>query len=225
MRAMILAAGRGERMRPLTDHTPKPLLQVQGVALIDHHLSKLAQAGFTQVLINLAYLGHLIRAHCGNGERYGLAISYSEEGPEPLETGGALNHCLAWFDAQPFAMVSADVYSSLDYRLLADATGQLAHRDLQAELVLTHNPEHHPDGDFGLKQGRLSRSQTPRFTYTGLGCAKPSLIDQFPGRQLRFPLRDALNYWLERGKVGGQLFAGQWTDVGTPARLAALQSP
>ncbi|MBB3167267.1 nucleotidyltransferase family protein [Simiduia aestuariiviva] len=224
MKAFVFAAGKGTRMRPLTDHTPKPLLTVDGKPLIDYHLEKLAAAGFTEVMINLSYLGDQIRAHCGNGHRYGLSIDYSEEGPEPLETGGALAHCLPWFDGESFAMISADVVADLDYEILARSVETLAQRGLQAELVLTHNPSHHPQGDFGLRAGCLTLQATPRHTYTGIGTATAQFIAEFPERRERFPLREALHFWLVQAKVGGLLHRGQWCDVGTPERLAAIQS-
>lgn len=224
MKAFVFAAGKGERMRPLTDRTPKPLLTVNGKALIDYHLEKLAAAGFSQVMINLSYLGAQIRNHCGDGSQYGLAIQYSQEGPEPLETGGALNHCLDWIDGDAFAMISTDAYCDLEYTALAHSLSSLSRRELAAELVLTNNPEHHPNGDFGIAGGKLSRTATPRYTYTGLGCATARFIADYPGRQVRFPLRDALNYWLDRHAIGAVFHQGVWVDVGTPTRLAGLQA-
>lgn len=222
MRAIIFAAGKGERMRPLTDHTPKPLLTVNGKPLIDFHLEKLANAGFTQVIINLAYKGQMIKDYCGNGERYGLKIEYSEEGLEPLETGGALNLCLPWFNGECFAMVSADVYSALNYNQLATDLIALSSSNNLAQLILVQNPAHHPKGDFSLCQKQLSRAPGQTFTYSGIGVANPQLIAAFPDRCHRFPLRDAIFYWLEKNKIGGSVFAGSWSDVGTPERLKSL---
>ncbi|UTA48603.1 nucleotidyltransferase family protein [Simiduia sp. 21SJ11W-1] len=224
MKAFVFAAGKGERMRPLTDHTPKPLLTVNGKALIDYHLEKLAAAGFSQAMINLSYLGDQIRNHCGNGGRYGLRLHYSDEGPEPLETGGALNQCLDWLAGDAFAMISTDAYTDLPYNLLAQSLQSLQARGLCAELVLAANPPHNPDGDFGLAQG-LINTLPPRYTYTGLGTARFDFINDYPGRQARFPIRDALQHWQRLHKLGGFVHRGLWQDVGTPERLAALQGP
>ncbi|BFM12971.1 nucleotidyltransferase family protein [Simiduia litorea] len=224
MKAIIFAAGKGERMRPLTDQTPKPLLTVNGKALIDFHLEKLAKAGFSQVIINLAYKGEMIKHHCGNGHRYGLAIEYSEEGPEPLETGGALNLCLPWFQNQCFAMISADIYCNFDYVNLAQRIRDLESIDAQANLALVANPDHNPKGDFSLQHDTLRLAHQQTYTYSGIGVAKPTLIDHFPLKRQRFPLREAFYYWLDKSKVHGYLCSGFWSDVGTPARLEALQS-
>ncbi|MDN3637248.1 nucleotidyltransferase family protein [Simiduia curdlanivorans] len=224
MKAIIFAAGKGERMRPLTDHTPKPLLTINGKPLIDFHLEKLAQAGFNQVIINLAYKGEMIKSHCGNGSRYGVAIEYSDEGPEPLETGGALNLCLPWFQNQCFAMISADIFCHFDYANLAQRITDLANSDAQANLALVANPAHNPKGDFSLQKATLCLAQQHTYTYSGLGVAKPTFIDQFPLKRQRFPLREAIYFWLESGKVYGYLCDDFWSDVGTPARLEALQS-
>lgn len=219
---MVLAAGLGSRMRPLTDRLPKPLLTVAGKPLIDWHLEKLAQAGFNQVLINLAYLGPLIRQHCGDGSRYGLVIDYSDEGPEPLETGGALNLALPWFGQQAFALISADVFSDLDYRQLAARMPTFSDSDNQAELILVDNPPHHPRGDFALTGNKICAPTETNLTYSGIALVKPALIGQFPGRCQRFPLRDALAHWRELGQLSGWHYPGQWSDVGTPERLAEL---
>lgn len=223
MKAIIFAAGKGERMRPLTEHTPKPLLTVRGKTLIDYHLEKLSAAGFTDVMINLSYKGDLIKAHCGSGERHNLRIRYSEEGPEPLETGGALNLCMDWFDHEPFAMIAADVYSEIDYSLLAQHLDHLKASAFVAQLILVDNPKHHPQGDFSLDLNTLIAPMDDTYTYSGIAVAKPSLIADFPERKQRFALREALWYWLSQRRLAGSLHTGPWSDVGTPERLNALQ--
>lgn len=224
MQALIFAAGKGERMRPLTDHTPKPLLQVNGKALIDYHLEKLAEAGFTRVLINLAYLADTIEQHCGTGRRYGLHIDYSHEGPEPFETGGAIHHALPWFQDKAFAAISADVFTDLPFAQLTQALTAFTQCDALAHLWLVNNPAHHPAGDFHLQQNLLDRSHQPRLTYSGISLLKPRLIERFPERRERFPLRDALFWAMQHQQLTGQHWPGMWSDVGTPERLEACQS-
>lgn len=221
---MLLAAGLGNRMRPLTDSLPKPLLSVAGKPLIDWQLEKLAQAGFQQLLINLAYRGAQIRQHCGDGRRYGLAIDYSEEGAEPLETGGAINLALPWFKGDAFALISADVFCDLDYGQLAERLPAFRASANQAELMLVNNPAHHPQGDFALAGDRVLAPAAENLTYSGIALVKPALVADFPGRCARFPLRDALAYWRELDQLSGWHYPGQWSDVGTPERLAALNS-
>jgi MurNAc alpha-1-phosphate uridylyltransferase len=212
---MILAAGRGERMRPLTDHTPKPLLAVRGQPLIDYPLRALAAAGVTDVVINLSWLGDQIRAHVGDGARYGLAVAWSEEGYPPLETGGGIHRALPLLGAGPFWLVNADVYC--DYGFGARlAPGRLAH------LVLVPNPAHHPQGDFVLDGQDVRADGGPRLTYAGIAILHPALFAGCaPGR---FPLAPLLRAAAARGQVSGELCSGAWSDVGTPERLAALQA-
>lgn len=226
MQALIFAAGKGERMRPLTDRTPKPLLQINGKALIDYHLEKLAGAGFARVLINLAHLADAIEQHCGNGSRYGLHIDYSFEGAEPLETGGAISHAMEWFDTRPFAAISADVYTDLPFSQLAQTLPAFNESDALARLWLVNNPAHHPSGDFHLQQklNLLDRTHQPRLTYSGISLLKPQLIETFPDRRERFPLRDALFWAMRHQQLTGQLWPGEWSDVGTPERLAKLNT-
>ena len=223
MKAIIFAAGKGERMRPLTDHTPKPLLTIKGKPLIDFHLEKLAHAGFSQVIINLSYKSEMIKQYCGDGSRYGLAIDYSEEGPEPLETGGALNLCLPWFADECFAMVSADIYSDLDYSTLAGDLHALKTSECLATLTLVNNPTHNAKGDFSISKNLLCDKKEHTFTYSGLGVATPKIISLFPDRAARFPLRDALYYWRDKQKISANVFTGNWSGVGNPEKLAELQ--
>lgn len=216
MRAMILAAGRGERMRPLTEHTPKPLLRAGGRALIEHHLVRLAQAGFRDVVVNHAHLGAQVPAALGDGGAYGLRIHYSDEGDEPLETGGGIFKALPLLGQGPFLVVNGDVWC--DHPLAAHA---LAAADL-AHLVLVDNPEHHSSGDFALTNGRVANAGAARLTFSGIGIYRPELFrDCAPGK---FPLAPLLRAAAEAGQVSGEHYRGRWRDIGTPARLAELDA-
>lgn len=215
MKAMILAAGRGDRMRPLTDSTPKPLLEVAGRALLDYPLARLARAGIDEVVINLAWHGSQIRDFVGDGSRWGLGVEFSDEGPEALETGGGIRHALPLLGADPFWLVNGDVFSDYAVRPRGLDAGALAH------LVLVPNPEHHPGGDFALTAGRVHTGEGPRFTYSGLAVVHPDLVgDLAPGR---FPLGPLLIDAARQGQITGELYEGLWTDVGTPERLAELE--
>jgi len=214
MKAMILAAGRGERLRPLTDTVPKPLLEVRGKPLIAWHLEALARAGVHNVVINLSWLGEQIRATLGNGSRWGMRIAYSDEGPVALETGGGIHHALPLLGSAPFLLVNGDVYTDYDLARLRLQSGELAH------LVLVGNPSHHPQGDFLLQDGLVSEIGEPRHTYAGIGIYDPEL---FAGcRPGRFPLLPLLRKAMAERRLGGEIHAGAWTDVGTAARLADL---
>ena len=216
MKAFILAAGRGERMRPLTDHTPKPLLPVRGRPLIEWHLQKLATAGVREVVVNLGWLGERLRAHLGDGSRFGVTIAYSEEGWPALETGGGLRQALPLLGDEPFLLVNGDVFTDLDFAPLV-ARG-LKPEEL-AHLVLVPNPAQHPQGDFALRDGQVSDA-APRLTYSGIALLRPGLFaDRAPGA---FPLAPLLKQAMAQGRVSGVRHDGQWSDVGTPERLAAL---
>jgi len=215
--AMILAAGRGERMRPLTDTTPKPLLPVGGNPLIVWHLEKLAAAGFECVVINHAHLGEQIEQALGDGARWGLEIRYSAEGQgRALETGGGICKALPLLGEGPFLVVNGDLFTDLDYGSLAMPEGSLAH------LMLVDNPPHHPEGDFRLDaDGRVHAEGEPRLTFSGIGLYRPEL---FAGcRPEPFPLAPLLRRWMACGKVSGERFRGRWLDVGTPERYRRLQ--
>lgn len=214
-RAMLLAAGRGERMRPLTDQLPKPLLTVRGKPLIVYHLERLARGGVREVVINLAWLGARIRAALGDGSIWGVSIRYSDEGARALETGGGIFKALPWLSGEPFLVVNADVYTDFDF-----ATLQIA-ADAWARLLLVPNPAHHSQGDFALEQGRIVAQGTPRYTYAGIGVFRPDLFQGCqPGRFALLPL---LQRAIAARRLQGELYGGQWTDVGTAERLAALQ--
>ncbi len=217
MKAFILAAGRGERMRPLTDHTPKPLLTVRGKPLIEWHLEKLAAAGVREVVVNLGWLGDKLEAHLGDGSRFGVSIRYSPEGWPALETGGGLHHALPLLGAEPFLLVNGDVFTDLPFAPLL--TRGLQARDL-AELVLVPNPPQHPGGDFALVQGRVVDA-APRLTYSGIAVLHPALFAGCnPGA---FPLAPLLKQAMASDQVSGSRHDGLWTDVGTPERLQVLQ--
>jgi MurNAc alpha-1-phosphate uridylyltransferase len=215
LRAMLLAAGRGERMRPLTDTVPKPLLTVRGKPLIVWHLERLSRLGVKQVVINLAWLGDQIRAALGDGARWQLQIHYSDEGDAALETGGGIFQALPWLGPQPFLVVNADVFTDLDFGVLRIAPDALAH------LVLVANPMHHPHGDFALVNGRVQQDGGARWTYSGIGLYRPEL---FAGCSTgRFPLLPLLRRAIASQRLYGQVFEGAWNDVGSVERLAALQ--
>lgn len=211
---MILAAGRGERMRPLTDTVPKPLLVARGRPLIEHHFAALLRAGITEVVVNLGWLGERLREHVGDGRRFGLSVAWSEEGYPPLETGGGIERALPLLGPAPFWLVNGDVFCDYAFAPRALAAGVLAH------LVLAPNPPQHPGGDFTLADGRVGNGADSRLTYSGLAVIDPRLLaGATPGR---FPLAPFLRGAAERGAVTGERFDGTWNDVGTPERLAAL---
>jgi len=213
MNAMILAAGRGERMRPLTDHTPKPLLEAGGKPLIVHHIERLAAAGVREIVINHAHLGEQIEAALGDGARWGVHIHYSPEG-KALETGGGIFRALPLLGPAPFLVVNGDIWTDLEFSQLHLPEGLLAH------LVLVENPPHNPNGDFALAQRFVLSQGEPRYTFSGIGVYRPDLFrDCQPGA---FPLAPLLRRAMDVGLVSGELYSGHWSDVGTPARLQAL---
>ncbi|MGI9330401.1 MAG: N-acetylmuramate alpha-1-phosphate uridylyltransferase MurU [Gammaproteobacteria bacterium] len=216
MKAMILAAGRGERMRPLTDERPKTLLEAGNRALLDYPLSALAAGGIEQVVINLAWQGQKIRDFVGDGSRWGLDVEFSDEGSAALETGGGIRQALPLLGSEAFWLVNADVFTDYVFRSASLAPGALAH------LVLVPNPTHNPQGDFCLVDGRISTGSGPRLTYSGLAIIDPALLQACaPGR---FPLAPLLIAAAEQGAITGERFDGSWTDVGTPQRLAELDA-
>lgn len=216
MRALIFAAGKGERMRPLTNDTPKALLEVRGRPLIAWQLLALARAGVEHVVINTARLGERFTALLGDGSAFGLSLKYSHEGDEPLETGGGMLRALPLLGAQPFIAVNADIHCDYDYARLPAEPAGLAH------LVLVDNPPQHPAGDFVLERGLCRDQDGPRLTFAGIGVYRPQLLaDHPPGR---FPLAPILRAAMQRDEVSGEHHRGRWIDVGTPERLAQAQS-
>ena len=211
---MILAAGRGERMRPLTDHTPKPLLKAGGRTLIEHRIESLAAAGFRDLVINHAHLGAQIEAQLGNGERYGVRIRWSREPDGALETGGGIFHALALLDSEYFLVVNADIWTDYPFARLNQRIEGRAH------LVLVDNPPQHAQGDFVLTGGRVQTEGAPRLTFSGIGVYHRDLFrDCVPGRFLLAPLLHAA---IAAGKASGEHYIGEWRDIGTPERLAEL---
>ncbi len=221
MKAMILAAGRGERMRPLTDTLPKPLLTVANKPLIVYHLEKLAAIGIKQVVINIAYLGDKIRHALGDGSTWGLSIQYSEE-PEPLETAGALLHALPLLGDEPFLLVNGDVWTDFEFSLLMEHPlgNDLAH------LVLVSNPEHNPKGDFVLESHKVLESVEGKsaHTFSGIALINPQLINDYPEKRRIFPLKEVFLHAISNKRMGGTFFNGDWQDIGTPERLLALNN-
>ncbi|WP_355659771.1 N-acetylmuramate alpha-1-phosphate uridylyltransferase MurU [Halomonas salifodinae] len=214
MKAMILAAGLGTRMRPLTDHCPKPLLPVAGKPLIVHHLERLAAAEITEVVINVSYRAEQIMAALGDGSDFGVRIAWSRE-EAPLETGGGIQQALPLLGEAPFLLVNGDIWCDLDPRRLPSLGADLAH------LVLVDNPNHHPHGDFHLEaRGRVRERGEPRLTFAGLSLLAPALVASEPAGA--FPLAPLLRRAMAAGRVSGSHHRGDWVDVGTPERLAAL---
>lgn len=217
MKAMILAAGFGKRMLPLTETTPKPLLTIHGKPLIFYVIEQLAQAGVRDIVINHAYLGEQIEQRCGNGEAFGVSIRYSAEG-QPLETAGGIRKALPLLGDKPFIVVNGDVHSDYDFR-------QLVQKDLAeylAHLVLVDNPEHHKKGDFALANGKLSLVDGEWLTYSGIALLHPAIFQQYP--QYKGPLAPLLRQGINDGLLGGEHFFGAWHDVGAPERLHALNT-
>jgi len=214
---MILAAGRGERMRPLTDSMPKPLLPVGGKPLIQFHIDALAASGVRDIVINLAWLGSRIKSALGDGSAQGVRLHYSDEGDGALETGGGIFNALPLLGKQPFLVVSGDVWT--DYPL-ARLAARLAPEDL-AHFVLVHNPEYHRRGDFGLRDGRVI-DDGERLTYANIGVFRPEFFAGCePGK---FPLAPLMRKRIQEGRVSGEFHAGRWFNLGTPAQLAQLDA-
>lgn len=229
MHALIFAAGRGQRMRPLTDHTPKPLLKVRGKPLIVRHLEHLAACGVKNVVINTSYLAHQFPAALGDGSRWGLRIHYAHEGETPLETGGGMLHALPQLGDAPFLAINGDIFTDFDLASLPDEPAGLAH------LVLVANPPHHREGDFRLSaDSQVHEHGEPRLTFAGIGLYRPQLLHDWraiigaasgvDATPPRFKLAPILKATIAASRVTGQHHDGTWTDVGTPERLAELNS-
>ncbi|MCL5060031.1 MAG: nucleotidyltransferase family protein [Candidatus Thermoplasmatota archaeon] len=238
---MILAAGRGERMRPLTDRTPKPLLVVGGKPLIVWHIERLRAAGFTHIVINHAHLGQQIEAALGSGAELGVSIEYSREA-SALETAGGIATALPLIDAEVFPVVNGDIYSEFDFSRLAEPMARLAAGQDQAHLVLIDNPPHHPKGDFVLDGSRVTNADIPltpyvlgtagakdgipcghpsRLTFSGIGVYHRAMFAHTPPGE-KAPLAPLLRLAIDAGRASGEHFGGRWVDVGTPERLQQL---
>lgn len=216
MKAMILAAGEGRRMRPLTASVPKPLLTVGGVPLIVWHINRLRDAGYTELVINVSYLGDQIITVLGDGEQFGVKIVFSRE-LRPLETAGAIAQALPLLGEEPFLLINSDVWTDYPLQGLRRTMPQTE----GAHLILVNNPEHHPEGDFAL-DGRnlISQDKTlMRYTFSGVSVIDPHLLRVYPRKRERFPLLEVLEWAVEREQVSGELYCGNWLDVGTPERL------
>jgi MurNAc alpha-1-phosphate uridylyltransferase len=216
MKAMLLAAGRGERMRPLTLEKPKPLLEVGNRPLIVWHLERLAAAGFKDIVINVSWLGQQIEEYCGDGERWGVSIQYSREA-EPLETAGGIVRALPLLGDLPFAVINADIWTDFAFQDL-----HRRHAGSGAHLVLVPNPAHNATGDFSLIDGRVKHAENDTLTYAGVGVYAPAFFEACePGKR---PLKPLLERAIDAGTLCGECFEGRWTDVGTPERLARLNA-
>ena len=216
MKAMILAAGRGARLRPLTLHTPKPLVKACGVPLVEYQIRALKAAGFNDFVINHAWLGQQIENYLQDGSRLGVSIVYSSEG-EPLETGGGIFKALPLLGKEPFLVANGDIWTDYDYRPLQLTAGDLAH------LILVDNPLHHPEGDFFLSNGRVVEAgeACDRFTYSGIAILHPDLFRTCEAGA--FKLAPVLRAAIAEGRVSGTLHTGRWVDVGTHERLAEVE--
>lgn len=232
MKALIFAAGRGERMRPLTDTCPKPLLKVRGRPLIVWHILNLVRAGITEIVINHAHLGHMIEAALGDGAQYGAKIAYSAEGTA-LETAGGIAQARHLLGEAPFLALAGDIYCPhFDFSQVSDVLedrdvwGQALaadQRDL-AWLYLVKNPPHHPEGDFALANYAVCNQGEPRYTFSGIGVYRPEMFDAVvAGSSAK--LAPILREFADQGKIGGEVFRGDWTDVGTVERLEQLNAP
>ncbi len=227
MKAMLFAAGRGERLRPLTDHTPKPLIAVRGKPMIVWHLERLAAAGIDEVIINTSWLGERFPEALGDGSRWGLRLHFIDEGPTPLETGGGLLNALPRLGREPFWLVNGDVFSDYDFARLPRRPEGLAH------LVMVPTAAHTPAGDFALdRSGLLHPEGAPKLTYSGIGCYHPALLDDWQSvigeisaadrNPPRFRLAPLLRAAMQRDAISGELHPGLWADVGTVERLRQL---
>tara|TARA_R110002096_G_scaffold232524_2_gene422395 strand:- start:1335 stop:1997 length:663 start_codon:yes stop_codon:yes gene_type:complete len=210
MKAMILAAGRGNRLRPLTDRKPKPLIRVGKRTLIEHHLFNLAAAGFESVIINTAYKGEQIRKYLGDGSAHNIPIIYSDEGERALETGGGISYARPLLGDEPVLVISADIYCRIPF----DTRFALA--DSHLHLFMVNNPEHNASGDFSGSQIKLNEHTSQRFTYSGVAYIDPKL---FAHEKRVYPLIETIHHCISNGNISAELFTGAWFDVGTGSRL------
>jgi MurNAc alpha-1-phosphate uridylyltransferase len=218
MKAMLLAAGRGERLRPLTERLPKPLVEAGGRALIDWHLERLAAAGLRDVVVNVSHLAEQVMRHVGDGKRYGLRVAWSREA-EPLETAGGIANARALLGDAPFLLVNSDIYCEYDFSRLKD----LSLENRLAHVVLVPNPDHHREGDFTLQAGMVGNGAAPRYTYAGVALMSPQIVSGVRSGD-KVPLGPLLRQAAGELRLSGELFTGRWTDVGTLARLTELNT-
>ena len=217
MKAMILCAGRGERMRPLTDHTPKPLLHVHDKALVVWHIEKLASLGFNEIVINIAHLGNKIAEALGDGSKWGVDIIYSDEQESgALESAGGIIKVLPFLGNETFLVVNGDIFCDYDFDSGFDLGSDLAH------LILVPNPEHNPNGDFSLADGRVYNNRDDKFTFSGIGYYSPKLFEGLLCE--KSALAPLLREAIEKERVGGSLHTGVWHDIGTPQRLKSINN-
>ena len=210
MKAMILAAGRGNRLSPLTDKIPKPLVKVGKRTLIEHHIKKCAEAGFESVIINTAHLGEQIHKHLGDGNRFNIPIHYSDEGEQALETAGGIAYALPLLGDQPFLVISSDIYCDIPFNAHFQLTSVHMH------LIMVNNPKHHTKGDFTAKQVNLNYPDAERYTYSGIAYVNPSL---FTYEKRAYPLIDVIKQCVNNKSISSELHTGLWMDVGTADRL------
>ena len=216
---MLLAAGLGERLRPLTNTTPKPLIEVAGKPLLQYHIENLRDIGVTELVINTSWLAEKIEDYFADGERFGVSIQWSRE-VAPLETGGGIYKALRWLGEQPFMLVNGDVWSDFPLGRLQQVT---LGESRDAHLVMVENPAHNASGDFALQSGLLARTQVNRLTFSGISLIHPRLFANAPAAE-KFPLREVLFPAMDQGRISGELYSGGWCDVGTVERLDALEA-
>lgn len=216
MRAMILAAGKGERMRPLTDQIPKPLLEVAGKPLISWHLEKLAKANFKEVIINHAYLGEMIESYLGDGSKWGIKISYSREG-FPLETAGGIKKALPLIGDKPFLVINADIFTDFDYAALKNRNLN----EFKGHLIMVKNPKHHSEGDFVLKDSQIELEGEGKLTFSGIAIYKPEVFKEI-NMESANKLAPILKKLINARGVSGEVHHGIWFDIGTPERLKEI---
>jgi len=213
MRAMILAAGRGERMMPLTKDTPKPLIEVKNIALIEYSINELKKACITEIVINISYLGGQIKSHLGDGTKFGVKLSYSDESANALETAGGIIKALPMLGNKPFVVINCDVLCDYDISQLKLPIGSFAH------LVLINNPMHNPTGDFSLTNDQIVEVDNQSYTFSGVGIYHPDFFKNHIHSQGKLPLHSLLKEALAANQLTGELYQGYWQDVGTPERL------
>ncbi len=215
MKVMIFAAGRGERLRPLTDTVPKPLISIGEDSLIERHLKQLALAGLTDIIINTSWLAEQLHARLGDGSRYGVKIRYSDEGEQALETGGGIVHALNLLGHEPFITINADIVTDYPWRELTLPDDAMAH------LVMVSNPSWHPDGDFRLEAGHIRDRKAPCLTFSGIAVYRPALFSQCEAG--KFSVVPLLEQAMSQGRVSGECHTGLWHDAGDPERLQAAR--